>query len=55
MKALRGLMKFYEAGQTQDEEKAEVDLMVQFSGLVHHDGRMEDPESTGQAPESGDG
>ena len=55
MKALRGLMEFYEAGQSQDEKEAEVDLMVQLSGLVHRDWRMEDPESSGLAPPGGDG
>ena len=53
--ALRGLMEFYEAGQSQDEEETEVDLMVQLSGLVHRDWRMEDPESSGLAPQGGDG
>jgi hypothetical protein len=48
MKALRGLMEFYEAGQSQDEKEAEVDLMVQLSGLVYYDWRMEDPESCGK-------
>lgn len=52
--ALRGLMEFYEAGQSQDEDETEVDLMVQLSGLVHRDWRMEDPESSGQAPQGGD-
>jgi hypothetical protein len=55
MKALCGSMKFYEARQTRDDEEAEVDLMVQFSGLVHHDWRMEDPESSGKAPQGGKG
>jgi hypothetical protein len=50
MKALRGLMEFYEAAQSQNEEEAEVDLMVQLSGLVHHDWRMEEPESLGRLP-----
>jgi hypothetical protein len=42
-------MEFYEAAQSQNEEEAEVDLMVQLSGLVHHDWRMEEPESPGRA------
>jgi hypothetical protein len=28
--------------------------MVQLSGLVHRDWRMEDPESSRQAPQGGD-
>lgn len=56
MKALCSLMKYYAADhQTRDEEEAEVDLMVQFSGLVHHDWRMEDPESSGKTPQGGEG
>jgi len=43
---LQALIEFYEASQTQDEEEAEVDLMVQLSGMVNHDWRMEDPEFT---------
>ncbi|HVW64783.1 MAG TPA: hypothetical protein VHB01_07185 [Nitrosospira sp.] len=43
---LDALIEFYEASQTQDEEEAEVDLMVQLSGMVNRDWRMEDPEFT---------
>jgi hypothetical protein len=38
---LRALMEFYEADQVPEEE-TEVDLMVQLSGMVHGDWRIED-------------
>jgi hypothetical protein len=46
--ALHTLMKFYETGQGPDEEEAEVDLMVQLSGMVNRDWRIEDSESPEQ-------
>ena len=39
---LRALMEFYEADQGPEEEETEVDLMVQLSGMVHGDWRIED-------------
>ena len=41
-------MEFYETGQGSDEEEAEVDLMVQLSGMVNRDWHIEDPESPEQ-------
>jgi hypothetical protein len=41
-------MEFHETGQGPDEEEAEVDLMVQLSGMVNCDWRIQDAESTEQ-------
>jgi hypothetical protein len=46
--ALPPLMEFHETGQGPDEEEAEVDLMVQLSGMVNCDWRIQDAESTEQ-------
>jgi hypothetical protein len=46
--ALHALMEFYETGQDPDEEEAEVDLMVQLSGMVNCNWPMQDAESTEQ-------
>jgi hypothetical protein len=48
LSALHSLMEFYETGQGPDEEEAEIDLMVQLSGMVSCDWRIEDPESPEQ-------
>jgi hypothetical protein len=44
LSALHASMELY----GPDEEKAEVDLMVQLSGMVNCDWRIEDPESPEQ-------